>query len=75
MEIINRFRGATISTWESAAALNPLIELLEMKLHKGLVCGAIGIVTIDGKKLRMKWFHDGRCFHAGKRHSQYDIKL
>lgn len=73
MERINDITAYPISAWEASAADHPEIEFVEFQLHRGLVCGASGNVTANGKSFRVQWLHDGRCYYKGKRARHYDV--
>lgn len=66
----NNVNRHTTFEWESAAYAVGTIELIEIHIHKGYVCGASGVIA--GNR-QAKWLYDGKCYCKGKRMPEYDI--
>ncbi len=75
MQKINKIISFPISKWEVAISSHQEIEIDEFQLHHGLVCGANGTITVNGKRHHARWLYDGRCYYKGKRVVKYDIAL
>lgn len=64
-----------IIEWETAINGRSDIEFEEIQLKNRGVIGVNGYIVIQGKRRRVQWLHDGRCYHNGRRVSSYDIAL
>lgn len=75
MERINEVTACTVARWEEAIQNRTDIVFEDMHIHKGRVSGVYGKVVANGKEYAVRWLHDGRCYHQGKRAQNYDIAL
>lgn len=64
-----------IIDWETAINGRTDIEFEEIQLKNRAVVGVNGFIIVQGKRRRVQWLNDGRCYHNGRRISSYDIAL
>lgn len=74
-ETIKTTEKYKISDWERSINPEDGIEFFEFNISSGMVTKASGYYHGSKKRYFLEWDMQGRCYHLGKRVSQYDIKL
>lgn len=62
-----------IVEWEEAASGRADIAFEEFQLKDHVVTGVNGYVLANGKRRRVQWLFDGKCYYKGRRIYGYDI--
>ena len=75
MEKVEDIKGYTVAEWEYAVSRRPEMRLEELRIHKGKVVGATGLVLTPNIGGQVSWLWDGRAYFGNTRMQKYDLKF
>lgn len=69
-------KGHNISEWETKILALPVyIDILEMRLCRGIVTKVSGVINANGGMSKHHWDRHGQCWQSKSRMPEFDISF